>query len=204
MMKFIHGILIIFLALVIFAIVVITRTLPVTNILLWGGTQSATANLPSGLGITLSMAPDFSFSSIDYERRLKVCREGFLKCNSKWLIMAASGGTHLNIYKDTEGNVVVVDYVWMMRVEDGPKITLFDHSEEEAARLRKDRWDCQKEEPRPTSLIDPPASRYFKELRFLGAIGFFTDEDEPAQRKTFRFSPFDARAEILCAYPSRG
>ncbi len=182
-----------------------TLVLPVPNILLWGGTQSAVIDLPNGLTVEIEMAPDLAFSSVDYERRLTVCRGTLFKCDSEWLILQSGGsGPHLRLYEDPNGGIVLVDQAFTMRVAEGPKVVHFNWQEELDLRLREEPWDCREEEPGPIAIVNPPPSRYFKDLKFLGTIGFLENPNEPDRGDPFRFLAFDAYPEIICGYPSRG
>lgn len=178
---------------------------PEARIVVLGGDHTAEARLETGVRVTIEMAAILHLA--EYEWRLTVCRNW---CAQLWLITDFGGLRQVNLYRRSDGKIVVVDAFWMIEVDEfAPSIRIYDYEDEKKTRLRHAlRWDCRSELFGPLASEDgPPDSIYFKDMKYLGMFEFFDKEDRivsTVRRGDFRYVTSSQHGEYLCGYPHRG
>ncbi len=173
--------------------------------------RAATAEVPykdayefsDGRTIRVQVPTPFRSLFAEHQRRLVVCDYSPLSCAYEWLV--ADFSDEVNLYLHDDGTVIVVNSVWMMRILDGPSVRIFNYQEEVDARLRNDDLSCS--EAGPTAGDTPPASIFFKNMKYLGAFRYHPTSNDSKLSfgyREFRFFPFKNFGETLCRYPARG
>jgi hypothetical protein len=178
---------------------------PRANIVLLGGQQSASMQLDNAATVTVQIASNrLEWFAAKAQRRLLYCPEGAASCSDLWLLPLWEDHytQSVAIYRQANGTLVAVHYGFIVDLT-GPQLRPFSFDEERAARRLDASPDCREPPPTPT-LGDPPPSRYFRDLTYLGTFNWAAPTQPPSRNLVFRFIRFDERAEVLCGWPSRG